>query len=521
MKQSAPEAKKPGFFAKLGLSKKAWQAQNVTPAQQINESDAYRFGSGMTTVATLYGYGRCAARTRDIIYRKWLWMEGDPIVSAALKLLVTASLGGHETNSDVIFIEKKPAIKDDKKLSAVVDDIAESLSDKFNKIAFTQAFIGAVYGDAYARVYTRDGEGVTDIMTDELIRPPLVQPFEQGGRTVGFAVMVGERNFVRLDVSQMVRLKMQRTQWIPQYGVLEKSLSSALEENDPEELPILPSLVGGSLLFNAEKPFDDLMMSLLGLVGQRWIDSIDEQLMTVNLKDTSKDQQEKLIANLAKMLSNSKARAEDAVKQGRPVLERVRHLLPVWEDKQIVSLGNMSQTGRANSITIDDVLFHAKLLAGAIGIDISMLGFADQLSGGLGEGGFFRTSAQAAQSARFIRSALTDFYNKIIDLHTLTKYGIVFNPGDRPWQINFFGSISAAEAEQQRTRADAMNAGMLVAQTMQQLKDMGATKDVMVEFLTKTMMLDEDQAKLYATIVDAKPQDEGGEDGGGGGFGGR
>lgn len=38
----------------------------------------------------------------------------------------------------------------------------------------------------------------------------------------------------------------------------------------------------------------------------------------------------------------------------------------------------------------------------------------------------------------------------------------------------------------------------------------------MAEFLAKTMLLDEDQAALYATIVDAKPQgnDMGGFGGG-------
>ena len=50
-----------------------------------------------------------------------------------------------------------------------------------------------------------------------------------------------------------------------------------------------------------------------------------------------------------------------------------------------------------------------------------------------------------------------------------------------------------------------MGVGMTLAQTMQQLKDMGATKDLMESFLTTTMMLDKEQAVLYAKIVDAAP----------------
>ena len=57
-----------------------------------------------------------------------------------------------------------------------------------------------------------------------------------------------------------------------------------------------------------------------------------------------------------------------------------------------------------------------------------------------------------------------------------------------------------------------------LAQSMQMMKELGASKEVMTEFLVKTMMLDEDQAKLYASVVDAKPpEDDGGM---GGGFGG-
>jgi hypothetical protein len=84
---------------------------------------------------------------------------------------------------------------------------------------------------------------------DETIRPPMVQPFERGSRTVGFAVYTGERGFERLDVSQMARLKNARVQWVPQYGVVEKAVRLAIAEDDIDSLPIMPSMVGGSLLY--------------------------------------------------------------------------------------------------------------------------------------------------------------------------------------------------------------------------------------------------------------------------------
>jgi len=148
-----------------------------------------------------------------------------------------------------------------------------------------------------------------------------------------------------------------------------------------------------------------------------------------------------------------------------------------------------------------------------------MLGFADQLSGGLGDGGFFRLSAQAAERARTLRVALAEFFNQVVDIHTLRRYGMVFPANERPWAMNFYGSISALEAERQSTKAESMNAGVLLAGAMQAMKDLGANKEVMAEFLEKIMMLDADQAKLFASVVDAKPPDDGGGGGGGGGGG--
>lgn len=63
-------------------------------------------------------------------------MESDPIVSAAVKLLVTSALGGHETSGGIVFIEKKAdIIGKSRQLEQVVDQISARLLPIFNKIA--------------------------------------------------------------------------------------------------------------------------------------------------------------------------------------------------------------------------------------------------------------------------------------------------------------------------------------------------------------------------------------------------
>ena len=106
------------------------------------------------------------------------------------------------------------------------------------------------------------------------------------------------------------------------------------------------------------------------------------------------------------------------------------------------------------------------------------------------------------------------------------KKGIKYEAGKRPWQINFYGSISALETEKQRTTADAYNAGALLAQTLSTLKDSGLDEPALAHLLTHVMKLDEADAKLYAKAIAAAKKDEkeasaaGGFGGGGGGFGG-
>lgn len=513
-RMKTPKPAKPGFLSRFGLGKRAWESENLPVATEITQRDIGLWGANATTVASLLSSGRKQARTRQEIYDKWAQMEADPIVSGALALLCTAALGGDSASGQMIYIEPSGKAREDKRLETVSQEIGDALTDMLNQVVYTLAYTGAAFGDAYSRVYTEPGVGVVGLHVDEMIRPPLVQSFERAGRTVGYAVFVGETNFERLTTAQLARLKMPRTQWVPQYGVIEKSLRTHLGEDDMDAMPILPAMVGGSLLYNAEEPYDRLMAALTGLVGQRVLDSIDESILTVNLESMTKEQQKLYVDSVIRMLSVSRERAERAVKSGTPLLERIRHIVPVFNEKQLVQVGQGPSSGRPAALTIEDVMLHARLLSGALGVDLTMIGFADQMAGGLGEGGFFRTSAHVAERARIIRAALDGCLNHIIDLHTLNKYGVVFSRTERPWRINFYGSISALEAEKQQSQMTAMGAAGMMVQSLQQMKDMGADKAMLKAFLSQQLLVDEDLAELYSQLGGAQsPDDEMGANG--------
>ncbi|MGL5947910.1 MAG: hypothetical protein ACRCYV_02475 [Aeromonas sp.] len=506
---TAPKKQRRGLFSLFRANTQEFEQESAS-ASEITPSDTYLYGAGMTTVASLMAAGSRTARTRQAIYDQWALMEADPICSSALALLVTAALGGHETTGDMVFIEKRAGYCDDPARAQLVESLRDELLPLFNAAAFNLGYLAAAFGDAYARIYSTKGVGVTDLYTGELVRPQMVQAFERGSRTVGFVISTGEKNFQRLDKTQMARVKLPRTQWVPQHGVFEKSVKFALGEDDIDALPLMPAMAGGSLLYPAEPAYNNLSASLLGLVGQRWIDSIDEQMLTVNVNEMSREQQGRFLDSVKAMLLRSKEVAEQAAKGGKPIMERIRHIIPVFGDKQLAAMQPTGgSAGRSATLSIEDIMLHARLMAGAIGVDLSMLGFADQLSGGLGDGGFFRTSAQVAERARIVRVALAEFFNQVIDVHTLQKHGVVFPASERPWTINFYGSISALEAERQRTRAEGINAGLMLLQGLGQLKDLGADPAMVENFLTSIMTLDEEQAKQYAATLAQSAATEG------------
>ena len=128
------------------------------------------------------------------------------------------------------------------------------------------AYLGAIFGDSYSRIYV-DGNGLVDLDCSEMVRPPLVQAYEQGSRTIGYSISVGKSLYERLTAEQMARLKMPRTQYVPQNTALHKAMRLKLSEDDINALPVMPALVGGSLLYPAEQPYWNLAAALLGIVA--------------------------------------------------------------------------------------------------------------------------------------------------------------------------------------------------------------------------------------------------------------
>ncbi len=475
------------------------------------------FDADYVGIEMLMGSSDQPVRTRAQIYTKRQFMVMDGLINTALRQHVQMALGGHESTGEVIFCEPKPtASASEKKAVEELKGLVKILNDS----AHTVCFNAAGFGDAYTRIYTQKGKGVLATDTDN-VYPPLVQPYELLGRTIGYVISMGPKLQTRMDHLRIVRMKMPRMVLIPQMKVIENAQKTNLEADSPEQMVPVASLAGGSFLDAAEQDFDHLYAALRGLAGQRISGSIDENLLAINMADMTKEQAVQYKSNVEKMVRAMKARAEEQVRSGIYSTARHFHLLPVYNEKQLTQVSSFQGSSNSGTgLTIDDVLFWAKKLAGTLGIDISMLGFADQLTGGLGEGGFNRTSSQAAERARILRTAFTQYANDMIDRHMLAKHGWCWPDDERPYTINFYGSIAALEAEKQATQERAMNKFAILLQALAQLRDLGMDSEAVEHMLAIQAQLDQDAAALYAkALKNAKPpepQGFGGAPGGGG-----
>lgn len=520
----SPNEQKKGLWARLGDKARGatdlilgGQLSDMTPAQanahavdRLNHVP--NFDADYVGIEMMLGNSGKPVRTRSQIYMKYHFMMQEGMISTALRNHVQMALGGHETTGETLFVEPKAKISSaDKKLVDELAPIVKMLNDS----AHSMCFSASGFGDSYARAYTVRKEGIVAFDHESLFAP-LVQPYEELGRTVGYVVSYGEKLQSRLSHLDMVRLKMPRMLMLPQMKAIENAQKLNIETNDLKRVVPLPSLVGGSLMEAAEQDFDNLYAAVRGLTGQRIASSIEEVLLALNVSDTTKEQRKRIIENTTKMLTAMKGRAEQQVSEGIYSTSRNFHIMPTWGEKQLQQVSSLQSGASGQNLTVDDVLFHAKKLAGTLGTDISQLGFADLISASLGDGGSGRTSALAAERARILRTSYTKMANDTIDRHMLAKYGKCWPDSERPYTINFYGSIAALEAEKQASSERAMNKFVILVQGIAQLRELGMDEKTNAYMLAKTAELDQEAADLYAKgLANAKPPAQpgyGGED---------
>lgn len=407
---------------------------------------------------------RVLPESRGARYAVLRLMAKDPTIDSAIKMHISNALSSKSDTVDSVFISGREDDKEDE----IVTELRSVLMPIINKDLNEWARKAAVYGSCFVRVHGQEGVGLTNVRCDYYTHPAHIQKYEKAGRLAGFTTTfqgtsAHSRQLQLLPPWTFVGFE------IPEWWDCE-NLEPVNVGGNPVDLSIdspgFEGLVesqeyGTSLIATAYGPWLDLLDALCSLKMSRMNAARLERLIGITTGKLDPVRAAEYVDMVAERVGNASYELQNQSFLKGNVQTVVNHFFPMFTDKGGVQIDTVQGTPDINGL--EDVLFHVKRLGSAIGVDPALLGFGDLLSGGLGDGGFFRVSVMAAVKADLLRKAIKNGIERLCEIHIAWKYGKVFLPEDRPWEIGFNSVSSAIEREEQEALESRSNlAGGLI-----------------------------------------------------------
>lgn len=435
-------------------------------------------------------------------------MADDPTIDSALKMHVAHALSAKPETGEIVFIQEANGGDSE---DPIVKDLIDTFKEVLNRDLPKWGYSAALYGVCYVRPYGKPGEGITHIRHDYYTHPSFIREYERAGLLCGFWAkyqQVFSKGLIKLmEPWKIVSFKI--PQWVVNTKV-EPMRNHAVDfDLDSDEYlteePIECQDYGTSIIKTAFHPWIDLNEAIIALNVARRNASKKDRFVSVNI---GRENPQKAAQYLKAIASQIKRKAESSAKRAlsRGYINTVEtHLLPVWSNGSGRVEIN-TETNEVNIASIEDMNFHVNRLASALGVDKSLLGFTDDLSGGLGDGGFFRMSINAAIKANLIRQAVLAGIERLFDIHVAMKWGKVYEDGDKPWKITFNSLSTAMEQEEANAREQRINFATSVATLLQMLEQ--EDPETKHWILVDLLKMDEDQIKAF---LKKKPEGDGGD----------
>lgn len=463
LKQKAPPADSRAAFDGLYLGFSAVDAREAGMVDLPGSAAAYfpvgAVGGGIATADQGNAQGvfsseeahlvRQLPRERQARYLALEIMAEDPTIDCAIKMHMAHALSARSDTGQVVSIE---SVTDDK--DPIVNDLRDTLQARINRELNEWGYNAAVYGAHYVRVYGEPQKGITNIRSDYYTHPRFVKKFEKAGQLAGFTTTYQGTTGVHSQIRLMPPWSFVGFE-IPQWknasntepvniGVVPVDLSS---DDYAAEAMVESQEYGSSLIETAYQPWLDLLDAICSLNASRRNAARLERLIGVSTGRLDPEKAAKYLNLISSQILNTDREiAKQSLRRGF-VQTVINRLVPMWGDKGRMEINTVQGTPDINGL--EDVLFHVKRLGGALGVDPSMLGFGDFLSGGLGDGGFYRVSIMAAMKANFLRQAIQNGVQRLCEIHVAYKHKKIFLAGQQPWRIVFNSVSTALEREEQ------------------------------------------------------------------------
>ncbi|HDD9621254.1 TPA: phage portal protein [Escherichia coli] len=528
----ATKDKNKGFLSAL---KKAFNGGDVTPADPVvftsGHSVVARSGlsalrpgilgsnsDGMTSEADSISLSAELPGERLQKYNILETMAKSPTISTALNIHIAHALAPSKKTGQAFILSPKDG--SDAEAVSRCEELTADLGEMINDGLPSWAMIMAIFGVSYVRPYAEQGRGITGIESSYYTLPHFVQEFYRGSQLVGFSgdYILDTHSLRRVITEPWNLVSMKNPYWTPQHKVIPVSYGtkgySLLSEQADKPLMETQNY-GTSFLEYSYEPYLNLCASLAALKSTRNNAAKIDRLiaLTTNTLDPVN------AANYTRGVSQALKRHSDLVAQrsinANAIPTVLNHLIPVMGDgKNGITID--TQSIPADISGIEDVMFHLRQLAASLGIDATMLGWADQMSGGLGEGGWQQTAIQAALRANWIRQAAQRTIYRLLDIHLAYKYGKVYTETNRPYDVQFNSMNTAIQEEENRELDARANFVAVISQIMDQIQNNPklAGSDAFMRYLfTEQLHIDDDTLNTMIKEFKANESEQNNEHG--------
>ncbi|EOR6293916.1 portal protein (plasmid) [Escherichia coli] len=528
----ATKDKNKGFLSAL---KKAFNGGDVTPADPVvftsGHSVVARSGlsalrpgilgsnsDGMTSAADSISLSSELPGERLQKYNILETMAKSPTISTALNIHIAHALAPSKKTGQAFILSPKDG--SDAEAVSRCEELTADLGAMINDGLPSWAMIMAIFGVSYVRPYAEQGRGITGIESSYYTLPHFVQEFYRGSQLVGFSgdYILDTHSLRRVITEPWNLVSMKNPYWTPQHKVIPVSYGtkgySLLSEQADKPLMETQNY-GTSFLEYSYEPYLNLCAALAALKSTRNNAAKIDRLiaLTTNTLDPVN------AANYTRGVSQALKRHSDLVAQrsinANAIPTVLNHLIPVMGDgKNGITID--TQSIPADISGIEDVMFHLRQLAASLGIDATMLGWADQMSGGLGEGGWQQTAIQAALRANWIRQAAQRTIYRLLDIHLAYKYGKVYTETNRPYDVQFNSMNTAIQEEENRELDARANFVAVISQIMDQIQNNPklAGSDAFMRYLfTEQLHIDDDTLNTMIKEFKANESEQNNEHG--------
>ncbi|EJC3287884.1 phage portal protein [Escherichia coli] len=528
----ATKDKNKGFLSAL---KKAFNGGDVTPADPVvftsGHSVVARSGlsalrpgilgsnsDGMTSAADSISLSAELPGERLQKYNILETMAKSPTISTALNIHIAHALAPSKKTGQAFILSPKDG--SDAEAVSRCEELTADLGVMINDGLPSWAMIMAIFGVSYVRPYAEQGRGITGIESSYYTLPHFVQEFYRGSQLVGFSgdYILDTHSLRRVITEPWNLVSMKNPYWTPQHKVIPVSYGTKGYSllSDQADKPLMETQnYGTSFLEYSYEPYLNLCASLAALKSTRNNAAKIDRLiaLTTNTLDPVN------AANYTRGVSQALKRHSDLVAQrsinANAIPTVLNHLIPVMGDgKNGITID--TQSIPADISGIEDVMFHLRQLAASLGIDATMLGWADQMSGGLGEGGWQQTAIQAALRANWIRQAAQRTIYRLLDIHLAYKYGKVYTETNRPYDVQFNSMNTAIQEEENRELDARANFVAVISQIMDQIQNNPklAGSDAFMRYLfTEQLHIDDDTLNTMIKEFKANESEQNNEHG--------